>query len=443
MSDLIKSELTNEMLQDLRKQYASRPESSILERAVTQNGINNVAKDKDVKSKLNPVFSVEVETGKVSNQKRSGRCWLFSILNTLKHRFAKQYNVKDFELSQNYLFFWDKIERANIFYDRMIATAGLPTNDRTVEFYLAGPGTDGGQWAMAASLVQKYGVMPTSAFPETNVSENTTDLNEVLNLKLRRDGMNLRNMVNNDATDEEINNSRDKMLSEVYRIAGYTLGVPPKTFDFEYRDDKNKYHLDEKLTPKSFYAKYFSDVDLDDYVVLSNSPDKAMNKTYSMSAQNNVVGGTNIEFLNLSMPELKAATIKQLKAGETVWFGNDVTRQLSRKEGFLDADLYHYDELFDLKLSMTKAERLDYHQAEVSHAMTLTGVDLVNDQPTKWKVENSWGEKNGVNGYFVMADNWMDEYVYEVVVNKKFLNDDQRKLLNQAPEELKPWDSLA
>ncbi|WP_283096116.1 C1 family peptidase [Apilactobacillus xinyiensis] len=440
---MAKSELTAEMLHDLRKQYESAPESSILERAVTQNGINNVAKDKDIKTKLNPVFSVEVETGNVSNQKRSGRCWLFSILNTLKHRFAKKYNVKNFELSQNYLFFWDKIERANIFYDRMIATAGLPTNDRTVSFYLDGPGTDGGQWAMAASLVQKYGVMPTSAFSETNVSENTTDLNEVLNLKLRRDGMKLREMVNNDATDEDINAAREKMLSEVYRIAGYSLGVPPKTFDFEYRDDKKKYHLDCNLTPKSFYAKYFSDVDLNDYVVLSNSPDKAMNKRYSMSAQNNVVGGINIEFLNLTMPELKTAAIEQLKAGETVWFGNDVTRQLSRKEGLLDANLYHYDELFNLNLSMTKAERLAYKQGEVSHAMTLTGVDLVNDKPTKWKVENSWGDKNGFNGYFVMADNWMDEYVYEVVINKKFLTDSQRELLSLAPEELKPWDSLA
>lgn len=439
---MTETKLTASDLQELRKDYEQNPDNKVLEGAVTQNGINNVARDASVDEKLNPVFSVEVKTGKVSNQKRSGRCWMFALLNTLKHQFGEKYKVKDFELSQNYLFFWDKIERANIFYDRIINTADKPLDDRTVEFYLAGPGSDGGQWAMAVSLVQKYGVVPTSAFSETNVSENTGDLNMILNYKLRQDAMKLRNMVHDKVSEEDIHEAREEMLSEVYRIAAYSLGVPPKTFDLEYRDDKENYHIDRDLTPKAFFDKYFSDADLDDYVVLSNSPDKEFNKMYSMTAQDNVVDGRSIKFLNLPMEGLKKAAIAQLKDGKAVWFANDITRQSDRKTGFLSDKLYHYDELFNVDLSMTKKQRLQYHEAVVSHATALTGVDLVDDKPRRWKVENSWGAKNGVNGYFTMDDGWMNEYVYEVVVNKKYLSADQVALLDQTPVELKPWDSL-
>lgn len=439
---MTETKLTASDLQELRKDYEQNPDNKVLEGAVTQNGINNVARDASVDEKLNPVFSVEVKTGKVSNQKRSGRCWMFALLNTLKHQFGEKYKVKDFELSQNYLFFWDKIERANIFYDRIINTADKPLDDRTVEFYLAGPGSDGGQWAMAVSLVQKYGVVPTSAFSETNVSENTGDLNMILNYKLRQDAMKLRNMVHDKVSEEDIHEAREEMLSEVYRIAAYSLGVPPKTFDLEYRDDKENYHIDRDLTPKAFFDKYFSDADLDDYVVLSNSPDKEFNKMYSMTTQDNVVDGRSIKFLNLPMEDLKKAAIAQLKDGKAVWFANDITRQSDRKTGFLSDKLYHYDELFNVDLSMTKKQRLQYHEAVVSHATALTGVDLVDDEPRRWKVENSWGAKNGVNGYFTMDDGWMNEYVYEVVVNKKYLSADQVALLDQTPVELKPWDSL-
>ncbi|GLB46082.1 aminopeptidase [Philodulcilactobacillus myokoensis] len=434
------SELTADELQSLNDDLKKQPQAKVLSRAIMNNGINAVAKNPDAK-KLNHTFSVEVKTGKVSNQKHSGRCWLFALLNTLKHQVAKKTNLKDFELSQNYLFFWDKIERANIFYDRMIALAGRPTNDRRVSFYLAMPGGDGGQWAMAAALVQKYGVMPKSAFPETAITNNTTDFDEVMNLKLHRDGLRLRKMVQNHASDDEIVAARKQMLSEVYRITAYSFGVPSKEFDFEYRDDKKKYHLDRHLTPKQFYDKYVG-VDLDDYVVATNSPDKKMNQLYSLPSQNNVVGGKGIELLNLPMSTLKKAAIQQLKDGEGVWFGNDVLQQMSRKDGILDAKLYQRAKLFNVKLNMTKAERLAYHEAEVSHAMTFTGVDLIDQKPSKWKVENSWGDKIADKGYFVMTDDWMDNFVYEVVVHKKYLTAAQQKLTEQTPVELKPWDSL-
>lgn len=427
----------------LHDNFRKEPKSDVLSRIMTQNGINQAAQDPDAQVRLDPVFSVDLQTGAVTNQKQSGRCWLFSLVNTLRHKFAKKYKLKDFDLSQKYLFFWDKIERANIYYDRIIATASRPADDREVDYYLSMPDDDGGQWAMAAALVQKYGVVPVSDFPETVNTENTGAFGTVLNRKLRIDGMKLRDMANANKSDDEINAARKQMLSEVYRIVAYSFGEPPTTVNFAYRDDDKKYHKISGLTPKEFYDQYF-DTDLDDYVVLSNSPDKAYNKVFSLPSQDNVVGGKHITFLNLPMEVLKQTTIAQLKDGETVWFGNDVLEQMDRKKGFLDSHLYRYSDLFNVDLEMDKGKRLEYHQAMVSHAMTFAGVDLDdNGKPTKWKVENSWGDKNGTKGYFTMNDDWMDDYVYEVVVHKKYLTDEQQALLKQAPIELPAWDSLA
>lgn len=430
-------------LEQLHQDFKNAPKSDVLSRIITQNGINQAAQDPDAQVRLDPVFSVDLQTGTVTNQKQSGRCWLFSLVNTLRHGFAKKYKVKDFNLSQKYLFFWDRIERANIYYSRMIATADRPADDREVTYYLSMPGSDGGQWAMAAALVQKYGVVPVSDYPETSNVENTGALDTVMNRKLRLDGMQLREMVRAGKADGDIQAARNKMLREVYRMVAYSFGEPPATVDFAYRDDDKKYHRIKGLTPQQFYKQYF-DVDLDDYVVIANSPDKDFDRLYSLPSQNNVIGGKQIQFLNLPMATLKKAAVAQLKDGETVWFGNDVLEQMDRKKGYLDSHLYRYSELFDVNLEMDKAKRLEYHQAEVSHAMTLAGVDLDDQgQPTKWKVENSWGDKYGNKGYFTMADSWMNDYVYEVVVHKQYLTAEQQKLLKTAPVELPAWDSLA
>jgi len=224
-------------------------------------------------------------------------------------------------------------------------------------------------------------------------------------------------------------------------MAAYSFGEPPTTFDLEYKDDKHQYHRDAGLTPQGFFEKYF-DIDLDDYVVISNSPDKPFDQLYSLPSQDNIVGGKHITFLNLPMAELKRTAIAQLQSGEAVWFGNDVLQQMSRERGFLDSQLFKTADLFGVDLSLTKAQRLATGEAEVTHAMTLTGVDLVGSDPTRWKVENSWGEKNGDKGYFVMTDDWMDDFVYEVVVHKRFLTPEQRAVLATTPKALPAWDSL-
>ncbi|WP_420842619.1 C1 family peptidase [Fructilactobacillus cliffordii] len=434
--------LTDAKLRELQQHFMAWPNHKLVANAINSNGINQTAKNAKVLRQLNRTFSDEIKTGKVSNQKQSGRCWLFSILNTLRHKFADQYNVKDFELSQSYLFFWDKIERANMFYSHLIALADRPLSDRDVAFYLDSPDDDGGQWAMAASLVQKYGVVPRETFPENAVTENTSEFADLLNRKLRKDGLALRKLVRDGASDAEIVATKDQFLTEVYQITASAIGVPPERFDLEYRDDDNHYHFDQGLTPKEFYQKYI-DVDLNDYVVLSNAPDKDYYQMYALPSQDNVIGGLSIQFLNLPMEELKQAAITQLQNQETVWFGNDVLKQADRKAGILDSQLYLQDQLLDVDTQMSKKERFETHEAEVSHAMTLTGVDLIDGQPRKWKVENSWGDKVGKDGYFVMGDNWMDDYVYEVVIRRKYLTGKQQAALNSDLIVLPPWDSLA
>ena len=435
------TELTQEALAALRTTHAQDQLAPVLTRTITKNGIDAASFDNQAASRLVRTFSVEVPTGKVSNQKHSGRCWEFSLLNTLRHKFATQYQVKDFELSQSYLFFWDKLERANIFYRNVEQTARQPMDDRLVQFLFANPGEDGGQWAMAAGLVQKYGVVPTSVMPESFNAENTTAFQASLSRQLRKDGLKLRQLVMNGASEAELQSLEKSMLQAVYRMAAYSFGEPPTNFDLEYRDDQQQYHRVPNLTPQQFYQDYFK-VDLDDYVVVTNSPDKPFNRLYSLPDEDNIIGGKPITFLNLDMGVLTDVAVQQLQAGETVWFGNDVLRQMDRKTGYLDAHLFETGQLFGINDHLTKAQRLLTGEGEVSHAMTLTGVDLVADTPTKWKVENSWGEQVGEQGYFVMSQDWFDEYVYEVVVHKRFLAPEFQALLNEHAQRLPAWDPL-
>lgn len=437
-----KHELTAAETAALHADLQKQPAHQVVSRAVIKNGVLAAAEDPQAAVRLNRTFSVELPTGKVSNQKHSGRCWLFATLNTIRHQFAAQYHVKDFELSQSYLFFWDRVERANMFFDNILRTAHQPLDDREVAYYLGHPDNDGGQWAMGAALVQKYGVVPASVMPESFNSNDTTGIGAALNLKLRKDALALRQLVADGADEAAIAETRKQALKEVYRMAAYAFGEPPATFDLEFKDDKGQVQRATNLTPQGFFHDYFK-VDLDDYVVIANSPDKAFNRHYSLPSQDNIVGGKHISFVNLPLAEMKKAAIAQLQAGETVWFGNDVLQQMSRERGFLDSRLFQVSDLFGVDLNLTKAQRLATGEASVSHAMTLTGVNLVDGEPNRWKVENSWGEKNGDKGYFVMTDDWMDDFVYEVVVHKRFLSPEQQAILATTPQALAPWDSLA
>ena len=436
--------ISQEQLQNFQADLDKHEGHEVNERAVTKNGILSVSADYRSEVAMDRVFSIDIDTGKVADQKRSGRCWMFAALNTMRHSMREKLHMKDdFELSQNYTFFWDKLEKSNYFLENVLQTAELPTSDRKVAWLMQTPQQDGGQWDMLVALIQKYGVVPQTVMPETFNSSNSTEINKQLNLKLRKDAVELRGLVAANKSDADIQKAKEKMLNEIYRMLAYTFGEPPANFDFEYRDTDNNYHRIENITPQEFFKKYVG-WNLDDYVSIINAPtaDKPFNHMYTVEMLGNVLGGRQVRHLNLDMQTFRKVAIEQLKHGESVWFGSDVGQESDRKKGIMDTNLYHQDELFDVDFSMSKAERLDYGESMMTHAMVLTGVDLVDDQPTKWKVENSWGDKVGEKGFFVMSDDWMEEFCYQIVVNKKYLPKDLQEILKEEPTVLAPWDPM-
>ena len=435
-------ELTVQELEKFSADFNKNPENKVIARSAQRSGVLEASYNDRVQSELTRVFSTELDTDNVTNQKHSGRCWEFATLNVLRHAFGKKYKAKNFTFSQAYNFFWDKIERANMFYNRILDSADMPLDSRQVKTDLDFAGSDGGQFQMAAALVEKYGVVPSYAMPETFNTNDTTGFATALGDKLKKDALVLRHLKQY-GKDDEIEKTREKFLSEVYQMTAIAVGEPPKKFDLEYRDDDKKYHLDKDLTPLEFLHKYLGDVDFDDYVVLTNAPDHEYGKLYGLPAEDNVSGSLRIKLLNVPMEYLTAASIAQLKDGEAVWFGNDVLRQMDRKTGYLDTNLYKLDDLFGVDLKMSKADRLKTGVGEVSHAMTLVGVDEDNGEVRQWKVENSWGDKSGAKGYYVMNNEWFNDYVYEVVVHKKYLTDKQKELAEGPITDLPAWDSLA
>ncbi|MDN5952939.1 MAG: C1 family peptidase [Loigolactobacillus coryniformis] len=436
-------EITSAAIADYQSQLQQLPQSATVKRAVMNNGILAASENTDSKVAMNQTFSVDLSAEKVANQKQSGRCWMFAALNTMRRSIADQFNLKDFELSQNYTNFWDKFEKSNYFYENILATATEPLESRKVAFLLATPQQDGGQWDMLTALIDKYGIVPKYVMPETYNSSKSSELNSVLNLKLRKDAVTLRQMVADKASEQEIATTKSRFLSEVYRILVYTLGEPPVKFDFEYRDGDKAYHIDRDLTPQTFFKKYVG-WDLDNYQSIINAPtdDKPYNHLYTVEMLGNVVGGRQVRHLNLDIDTFKQLAIKQLQAGESVWFGSDVGQASDRQIGIMDTAIYNKDDLFNVDLSMTKAQRLDYGESLMTHAMVITGVDLVDDKPTKWKVENSWGDKVGEKGYFVMSDAWLDQYVYQIVINKQYLPADLLAATKEDPKVLAPWDPM-
>ena len=439
-------EISQADIANYEKDLAKHPTVNVASHAAQTNGIYKASENLETKIDLDPTFSIEIETGKPADQKQSGRCWMFSALNTMRHPLQKEYKLKDFELSQNYTNFWDKFEKSNWFFENVISSADKPLGDRKVAFLFATPQQDGGQWDMLCGIIEKYGIVPKSVYPETANATNSSALNDTLNTLLRKDGLELRQMVNDGKSEDEVQARKNEMLNDVYRILAISLGVPPKKFNFEYRDDDKNYHIDKNLTPKEFYKKYV-DLDLENHISTINAPteDKPFHKVFSVEYLGNIEGGRQVRHLNLPVDEMKDLIIKQLKDGEVVWFGSNVVKDSDRQAGLLDTNLYRRDQLFNTDFTMTKAQMLDSGESMMDHAMVITGVDIVDGKPTKWKIENSWGVKPGFKGYFVMSDSWFDNFVYQAVINKKYLPEDLKKAYEEGkdnPIELLPWDPM-
>lgn len=439
------TEITNQQIKDFRTATDDK-HNNIIRRAVTKNGIHSASFDQEIANINTPIFSIDLDTGKVANQKQSGRCWMFAALNTMRHDIKDRFHISDeFQLSQSYTLFWDKFEKANYFYENVLKTATEPLDSRRVAFVLTTPQQDGGQWDMIVSIIEKYGLVPQSIYPESKASSATTELNNTLNTLLRHDATVLRGLVAQQASKDKISNARNEMLANVYRLLSLTLGEPPVQFDFEYRDELHNFHVERQLTPQDYYQKFVS-WDLDEYISVINAPtaDKPFDATYNVDMLGNVVGGRDVKHLNVDINKMKASAISQLKDGQSVWFGVDMGPQVDRESGLMASGIFASDDLFNVDSTMTKAQRLDYGESLMTHAMVLTGVDLdENDQPTKWKVENSWGEKVGKKGYFTMSDDWMSEYAYQIVVKKEYLSSELVNIYdNSKPTLLSPWDPM-
>ena len=424
--------------------YEANPKFAAMENAISHNGLLTSLEKRSSAVENTPVFSLDLTKDKVSDQKASGRCWMFAALNTFRHKMIAGFQLEDFELSQAYTFFWDKYEKSNWFLEQVLATADQELTSRKVKFLLDTPQQDGGQWDMVVSLFEKYGVVPKSVYPESISSSNSRELNQILNKLLRQDAQILRELVAEGANSAELQAKKEELLQEVFNFLAMNLGLPPRQFDFSYRDKDNNFHSESGLTPQVFFKKYV-DLKLDDYVSIINAPtaDKPYGQSYTVEMLGNVVGSKPVRYLNVEMDRLKELAIAQMQAGETVWFGSDVGQSSNRKAGIMADGMYDFTSSMDIQLTQDKAGRLDYSESLMTHAMVLTGVDLdENGKAKKWKVENSWGEKVGDKGYFVASDAWMNEYTYQIVVRKEFLTEAELAAYEAEPIVLAPWDPM-
>lgn len=438
------SELQSQFTDRLFAEYQANPKYQAVENAVTHNGLLKSLETRQSEIDNSYAFSIDLTKDEVANQKASGRCWMFAALNTFRHKLISEFKLENFELSQAHTFFWDKYEKSNWFMEQVIATADQELGSRKVKFLLDTPQQDGGQWDMVVALFEKYGVVPKSVYPESISSSASRELNQYLNKLLRQDAQILRELVNSGAAKETVQTKKEELLQEIFNFLAINLGLPPRQFDFAYRDKDDQYQVEKAITPQTFYEKYVG-LKLADYVSIINAPttDKPYGKSYTVEMLGNVVGSRDVRYINLPMDRFKELAIAQMQAGETVWFGCDVGQLSDRQKGIMALNTYDFTSSMDITFHQDKAGRLDYSESLMTHAMVLTGVDLdENGQSTKWKVENSWGDKVGQKGYFVASDEWMDEYTYQIVVRKEFLTAEELATYEAMPTVLSPWDPM-
>ncbi len=438
--------MTMEDIAEAREAVAHDRAASIARNAATSTGVRAAARNPQAVAEATTTFDIQLEQGRICDQERSGRCWMFASLNTMRTRVMRKLGLKTFELSQVYPLFWDKYERCNWFFEHVIATASEPLGSREVAFLLADPLCDGGQWDMFASLVKKYGVVPKEAMPECANSRNTGDVDKYLTRLLRAGAKRLREAVAAGADESALADTKHELMRDCYRVLSICLGEPPSTFDVRIRNRDNELVASGTYTPQAFFAE-FVDMDVDEYVSVINAPtsDKPYLRSYTVKFLGNVIEDGGVRHVNLPMDALKRAAVAQLRDGLPVWFGSDVDQGFLRDDGVLDPAALDVDGLFGLPIEagLDKAARLDYGESLMTHAMTLQGVNLDADgAPTRWRVENSWGKDHGRDGYDIASDAWFDEYVYQVVVNKKYLTDEERAAYEMEPVELAPWDPM-
>lgn len=436
--------ITPEMLTKIKAGYQNTPENKALRNAIIANDINKLAANADNSTAFDDHFSNKVNSKAITDQKSSGRCWMFTGMNVMRSKAIAKHNLPaDFQFSQAYTFFWDQLEKSNLFLQAVLDHRAKSMEDKYVEWLFKNPIGDGGQFTGVADLVTKYGIVPKDVMPETYSSNSTSRMSNILSLKLREYGLELRKMANNKSTTEQqLQDRKTEMLQTIYRILVMTIGEPPTEFTWTQRDASGKAVSTDTYTPQSFFKKYV-DEDFSKYFMIMNDPTREYYKVYEIEYDRHVYDGENWVYLNLPMEDIAPLAIASIKDSTMMYFSCDVGKFLDRDKGWLDVNNYDYASLFGTTFNMTKKERVATFASGSSHAMTLCAVDLdANGKPLKWMVENSWGSSYGHNGFLIMTNEWFNEYMFRVVIEEKYMPSKFLILLKQKPIMLPPWDPM-
>ena len=430
-----------EKIKEYNNKFYANSQNQVMANVLANNEMINTIRLSERRPYNRHEFEIDIKTMTATNQKNSGRCWIFAALNVLREIVAKKCDIKEFELSQSFVAFYDKLEKINYKLENVIELCDRDYDDRTLSCILSEGIQDGGQWDMFVNIVKKYGIVPKSAFDETYQSSNTRQMNYVIATKIRQFAS-IASKLAKDNKKEEIKEIKEKVLEELYIFLCMNFGVPVEEFDFEYVDSMGNYHLEENYTPLSFFEKFVGN-SLDEYVSIINAPteDKPFNKTFTVKYVGNVIDGKEIEYLNLEINEFKELCLKQLRDKEVVWFGSDCGKY-GDGLGVWDDQMFDYERTFGFSIDIEKGDMLKYKSSAMDHAMVITGVSFKDNKVSKWKIENSWGTEKGHNGYYLMSDSWFDKFVYQAVINKKYLSKEQLEYLKQEKIALQPWDPM-
>lgn len=440
-SIMAQTEITDEMLSDFREKTVINGADKAVRNALAANDIRDIALNQDNQVEMNTYFSNSVPSKGITDQQSSGRCWLFTGMNVLRSKMINEHNLVGMNFSHVYLFFYDQLEKSNLFLQAIIDTRKSPMEDKTVEWLFRNPLSDGGTFTGVADLVAKYGVVPQGVMPETFASNNTSRFTSLIKRKLREYALKLREMKGGDTI---LQTAKKEMLAEVYRILVLGFGQPPTEFTWAPKGADGSYlSTPRKYTPKSFYDEMIGEDLQNNYVMLMNDPTREYWKTYEIQYDRHTYDGHNWLYLNLPMDEIKAAAIASIKDSTMMYYSCDVAKELDSKRGLLDMNNYDYESILGVEFGMDKKQRIMSFDSGSSHAMTLKAVDLdAEGKPVKWEVENSWGASSGFNGHLIMTDEWFDEYTFRLVVKKKYLGEKILKASQQKPIMLPCWDPM-
>lgn len=433
-------DLDQAAVKELKSSLKLDAQTRALMNAVTNNDIKSLALNREILNNHNTVFNLKIDVEGITDQESSGRCWMFAALNIMRPTVRQKFNVSSFKFSELYLFFWDKLEKANLFLETIIETRRRDIDDRELQALLHSPVPDGGWWNYAANIIEKYGAVPKSIMPETANSSKTRGMNKAIQNLMRRNAAELRRLSQKGTKESALRLRKVEMLKDVYKLLVLHLGIPPQKFTWRY-EDKDKKLIEKEYTPLEFY-KEAAGFDLSQYITIADHPVYTYNKHYQINYCRNLFETPDMNFINIDINSLKQFALKSLKDNEPVWFGADVGWQMERDQGIMADGIYDYESLYGIKDDMTKAERFLYRTSIPNHAMAFVAADTVNGEAVKWRVENSWGTDKGDKGYWTMYDNWFDKYVYIVIINKKYLPEDVQAILKTKPEKLPAWDPM-